>query len=58
MIRITNANIKLKLDSGAEANFLTKQDFEKAVPKKQRQSKLKSGNAKLTASVGDITFRY
>ncbi|CAB4024840.1 Hypothetical predicted protein [Paramuricea clavata] len=47
-----NTTIRIKLDSGAETNVLTKKDFEAAVPKRQRRSKLKTSAAKLTAFGG------
>ncbi|CAB4024811.1 retrotransposon-like family member retr-1, partial [Paramuricea clavata] len=51
-LKINNTTIRIKLDSGAETNVLTKKDFEAAVPKRQRRSKLKTGAAKLTAFGG------
>ena len=51
-LKINNMTIRIKLDSGAETNVLTKKDFETAVPKPQRRSKLKTSAAKLTAFGG------
>ena len=51
-LKINNTTICIKLDSGAETNVLTKKDFETAVPKRQRRSKLKTSAAKLTAFGG------
>ncbi|CAB4013612.1 Transposon Ty3-I Gag-Pol, partial [Paramuricea clavata] len=51
-LKINNKTIRIKLDSGAETNVLTKKDFEAAVPKRQRRSKLKTSAAKLTAFGG------
>ena len=42
----------MKLDTGAEVNILTEQDFNRAVPKRQRRHKLKESKAKLTAFGG------
>jgi len=52
LIKLSNVSIKLKLDSGAEANVLIKQDFDRIVPKHQRQCELKPTSAKLTAFGG------
>ena len=51
-LSINNKRMQLKLDTGAEANVLTKKDFDKAVPKKQRASKMRETKAKLTAYGG------
>ncbi|CAB4020433.1 Transposon Tf2-6 poly [Paramuricea clavata] len=51
-LKINNTTIRIKLDSGAETNVPTKKDFEAAVPKRQRRSKLKTSAAKLTAFGG------
>lgn len=47
-----NKPVRLKLDSGAETNILTKSDFQKVVPKRQRHHKLQTSLAKLTAFGG------
>ena len=49
---INHKTLQLKLDSGAETNILTKADFDKVVPKRQRISKIRQSNAKLTAYGG------
>jgi hypothetical protein len=51
-LKINNMSIRLKLDSGAETNILTRHDFQKVVPKRQRNNKLKRSTAKLTAFCG------
>ena len=50
---INHKSVSLKLDSGAETNILTLADFNKAVPKRQRASKLKNATEKLTAFGGN-----
>ena len=47
-----NKTLSFKLDTGAETNILTKADFDKIVPKRQRTSKLRPSTAKLTAYGG------
>ena len=51
-LKINHTTIGIKLDCGAETNILTKKDFEAAVPKRQRRSKLKPSTAKLIAFGG------
>ncbi len=51
-LKINNMSIRLKLDSGTETNILTHHDFQKVVPKHQRNNKLKRSTAKLTAFGG------
>ena len=51
-LKINHTTLRMKLDSGAETNILNKKDYEAAVPKRQRQSKLKPSAAKLTAFRG------
>ena len=51
-LTINHKTLRLKLDSGAETNILTKADFDKVVPKRQRISKMRQSNAKLTAYGG------
>ena len=50
--KLNGKSLQFELDSGAETNVLKKQDFQKIVPKKQRNSKLKPSTAKLTAFGG------
>ena len=47
-----NKTLSFKLDTGAETNILTKADFCKIIPKRQRTSKLRPSTAKLTAYGG------
>ena len=47
-----NKTLSFKLDTGAETNILTKADFCKILPKRQRTSKLRPSTAKLTAYGG------
>ena len=51
-LRFNNKTFSFKLDTGAETNILSRADFEKVVPKRQRISKLRPSNAKLTAYGG------
>lgn len=51
-VEINDKQIQLKLDSGAEANVLTKKDYDSVIPKRLRQSKLIPTKAKLTAYGG------
>ncbi|XP_046857694.1 uncharacterized protein K02A2.6-like [Xenia sp. Carnegie-2017] len=51
-LKINNKTIRVKLDSGAETNVLSKKDYETIIPKRQRFSKLKLSTAKLTAFGG------
>ena len=51
-LSINNTDVTVKLDTGAEANILTLDDFRRAVPKKQRKRALRTSKAKLTAFGG------
>ena len=51
-IGINNKQLKFKLDSRAGTNVITKEDFNYVVPKRQRQTKLRSSSLKLTAFGG------
>ena len=51
-LKINNKTIRVKLDSVAETNVLSKKDYETITPKRQRFSKLKLSTAKLTAFGG------
>ena len=51
-IQINGQIMDIKIDSGAEANLLSEQDFKKVVPKFQQQAKLRPSKERLTAYGG------
>ena len=51
-LTINSKALRLKLDSGAGANVITRKDFDSVVPKRQRQLELRSSTTKLTAFGG------
>ena len=53
-IQINGHLMDIKIDSGAEANLLSSQDFQKVVPKSQQTAKLKPPKERLTAYGGHV----
>jgi len=51
-INVRNKKLRIKLDTGAETSVLTQEDYNKLVPRKQRNSKLHPSRARLTAYGG------